>query len=135
MGQKDSCDCLANTSSLCSLLVLGKAATRAFSVIFARAQRILRNTFGYELVELRARGADNDQLLQQTNAAPAAGGEGDTVENTQSKSQATQRAKGKGKERNQDAEEEDEGIAKKKSECRVGQRPLVAQACDTLRFG
>lgn len=41
-------------------------------MVFNRAQKVLRYTFGYEMVELRAKGIDNEQLTQmgQTQAAP-----------------------------------------------------------------
>lgn len=52
--------------------VLDKESARAFPVVFNRAQKVLRYTFGYEMVELRAKGIDNEQLTQmgQTQIAP-----------------------------------------------------------------
>ena len=44
--------------------VLDKASAKAFSIIFNRAQKVLRYTFGYEMVEVRARGTDNEQIRQ-----------------------------------------------------------------------
>lgn len=44
---------------------VGKEANRAFPVIFAAAQHTLRTTFGFELVEMRARGAENPLLKEQ----------------------------------------------------------------------
>ncbi|PWN30402.1 MAGE-domain-containing protein [Jaminaea rosea] len=51
--------------------VLGKNAARAFPYIFNQAQKILRSTFCYEMVELRARGAENEQLATQAAATAA----------------------------------------------------------------
>jgi len=45
--------------------IVGKDASRAFGVIFAGAQYTLRNTFGFELVEMRPRGTENPLLKQQ----------------------------------------------------------------------
>lgn len=44
---------------------IGKEGTRAFPIIVAQAQHILRETFGMELVELRPRGAENPALVEQ----------------------------------------------------------------------
>lgn len=49
--------------------VIGKAATRAFPVVFNKAAKILRATFGMELVELRARGTESLALLNQATEA------------------------------------------------------------------
>ncbi|PWN42682.1 MAGE-domain-containing protein [Ceraceosorus guamensis] len=52
--------------------VLGKENSRAFPVVYNKAQRLLRATFGYELVELRARGTESqahlDLLRMQTQS-------------------------------------------------------------------
>ncbi|EDP42966.1 hypothetical protein MGL_2562 [Malassezia globosa CBS 7966] len=47
--------------------VIGKEASRAFPVILACAQQILRLTFGFELVEMRAKGTENPLLAEQTS--------------------------------------------------------------------
>ena len=49
--------------------VIGKASTRAFPVIFNKAAKILRATFGMELVELRARGTESQAHLNQATQA------------------------------------------------------------------
>ncbi|WFD33462.1 hypothetical protein MCUN1_000275 [Malassezia cuniculi] len=49
-------------------VVIGKEGTRAFPIILAQAQLMLRDTFGMELVELRARGAENPALAEQAAA-------------------------------------------------------------------
>lgn len=54
--------------SSAALPVLGKNASRAFPYIFNRAQAMLRNTFNYELVEVRSKGADREALLSQAAA-------------------------------------------------------------------
>lgn len=41
-----------------------KDSSKAFPVIFNRAQKVLQYTFGYEMIELRMRGMDNEQLTQ-----------------------------------------------------------------------
>ncbi|SPO36036.1 uncharacterized protein PSFLO_01507 [Pseudozyma flocculosa] len=43
----------------------GRQGAAAFPVIFNKAQRILRSTFGYTLVELRPAGSENQQLQKQ----------------------------------------------------------------------
>lgn len=48
-----------------------KNCSKAFPVIFNRAQKVLQYTFGYEMIELRMRGMDNEQLTQ----APAGNGQ------------------------------------------------------------
>lgn len=53
--------------------MLGKEAARAFPAVFNQAQKILRNTFCYEMVELRARGAENEQLAAQGSSTQAEG--------------------------------------------------------------
>ncbi|WFD30763.1 hypothetical protein MSPP1_001787 [Malassezia sp. CBS 17886] len=55
--------------------VTGKEASRVFPVVFAAAQDRLRATFAMELVELRARGAENPLLVQQALALDARIGE------------------------------------------------------------
>lgn len=60
--------------------VLKKEGAKAFPVIFNRAQKILRDSFGYELVEIRARGVENDQILQtqheqQSRSSPTKDGD------------------------------------------------------------
>ncbi|WFD43824.1 hypothetical protein MPSI1_002489 [Malassezia psittaci] len=47
---------------------VGKEASRAFPVIFALAQTILRNTFAFELAETRGRNQENPLLEEQSNA-------------------------------------------------------------------
>lgn len=42
--------------------MLDKASAKAFPVVFNRAQKVLRYTFGYEMVELRVKGIDNEQI-------------------------------------------------------------------------
>lgn len=44
---------------------VGKEAGRAFPIIFATAQNTLRSTFGFELVEMRPKGAENPLLKEQ----------------------------------------------------------------------
>jgi hypothetical protein len=39
------------------VLVLGNAHSRQFNAVFEEAQKVLRNTFGMEMVELRTRAA------------------------------------------------------------------------------
>lgn len=46
-----------------SIKVFKKENSRIFPVVFNHAQKILRSSFGYEMVELRARGTDNEQIL------------------------------------------------------------------------
>lgn len=48
--------------------MIGKDASRAFPVIFARAQCTLRSTFAFELVELRARNQENPLLAEMAEA-------------------------------------------------------------------
>lgn len=48
--------------------MIGKDASRAFPVIFAHAQSLLRTTFAFELVELRARNQENPLLLEMAEA-------------------------------------------------------------------
>ncbi|WFC95336.1 hypothetical protein MBRA1_001983 [Malassezia brasiliensis] len=48
--------------------LIGKDASRAFPVIFAYAQSLLRKTFAFELVELRARNQENPLLLEMAEA-------------------------------------------------------------------
>ncbi|WFC99790.1 hypothetical protein MYAM1_002535 [Malassezia yamatoensis] len=48
--------------------VIGKEASRAFPVIFALSQNILRNTFAFELAETRGRNQENLLLEEQSNA-------------------------------------------------------------------
>lgn len=48
----------------------------AFPIIFNRAQKILRFTFGYELAEVRARGTDNEQIINAQTQAQTLRGEG-----------------------------------------------------------
>lgn len=48
--------------------IIGKEASRAFPIIFAQAQNILRTTFAFELVEARGRGTENPLLTQQEAA-------------------------------------------------------------------
>ncbi|GAK65753.1 MAGE-domain-containing protein [Moesziomyces antarcticus] len=45
--------------------VLEKSGSRAFSVVFNAAQKMLHNTFGFHMVEVRPRGADNAELAKQ----------------------------------------------------------------------
>lgn len=45
--------------------VLDKATSRAFPYVFNRAQSILRSTFCYEMVAVRARGVENEHLAAQ----------------------------------------------------------------------
>lgn len=45
--------------------VIGKDGSRAFAIIFSAAQYTLRNTFGFELVEMRPRGTENPNLIKQ----------------------------------------------------------------------
>ncbi|CAO1617799.1 unnamed protein product [Parajaminaea phylloscopi] len=67
-------------------LILGKGATRAFPYVYNRAQRLLRNIFCYEMVELRAKGVEPEQLA------------------------ATQ-AKGTGKRKDRDDDDDEDGSA------------------------
>ena len=45
--------------------IVGKEASRAFPIILAQAQNILRTTFAFELAEARGRGTENPLLTQQ----------------------------------------------------------------------
>jgi len=63
---------LSSPTHLLSLSVLGKDHARAFPLILQRACKILKRSFGYELVELRARGTENEQLKAQQASASAA---------------------------------------------------------------
>lgn len=63
---------LLSPPHLLSLSVLGKDHARAFPLILQRACKILKRSFGYELVELRARGTENEQLKAQQASASAA---------------------------------------------------------------
>ncbi|KAN0065774.1 hypothetical protein ACQY0O_000904 [Thecaphora frezii] len=47
----------------------GRQGASAFPVIFNKAQKMLRNTFGYTLVELRPLGVDNQQFRTQNETA------------------------------------------------------------------
>lgn len=84
--------------------MLGKSASRAFPYVFNRAQQTLRKTYCYELVELRAKGAENEPAATQP---------------------ATKENDGKGKKR--DREENAEGDAATKSEL-----PSIESASRTL---
>lgn len=46
-----------------SAKVFKKENSRIFPVVFNLAQKILRLSFGYQMVELRARGTDNEQIM------------------------------------------------------------------------
>lgn len=52
--------------------VLGKNGSRAFPYVFNRAQATLRKVFCYEMVELRAKGMDQETFAQ-TQATQATG--------------------------------------------------------------
>lgn len=43
--------------------------TRVFNIIFNETQKLLQQTFGYHMVEVRPRGADNAELEKQAEAA------------------------------------------------------------------
>lgn len=45
--------------------VFEKSGSRAFSVVFNAAQKMLHKTFGFHMVEVRPRGADNAELAKQ----------------------------------------------------------------------
>ncbi|PWN20778.1 MAGE-domain-containing protein [Microstroma glucosiphilum] len=51
--------------------VLGKSAARAFPYVFNRAQAILREVFCFEMVELRAKGTENELLTQAATTSDA----------------------------------------------------------------
>lgn len=65
--------------------VLGKEGSLAFPIIFNRAQKVLRNIFGYELVELRLRGTDNEQLISKKTDASSSGRHDDEEEHNKRK--------------------------------------------------
>ncbi|UZJ52226.1 hypothetical protein CBS101457_001546 [Exobasidium rhododendri] len=48
-----------------------KYSSKAFPIIFNRAQKVLAFTFGYEMVELRARGTDNEQIASAVQSQRA----------------------------------------------------------------
>lgn len=77
------------------LQVLKKEGAKAFPVIFNRAQKILRDSFGFELVEVRARGVENDQILQtqQQGVSPSkeAGKEEERGEEEDTKAESEKR--------------------------------------------
>lgn len=54
--------------------MLGKTATRAFPYVFNRAQAILREVFCFEMVELRAKGTENELLTQVATTSDAGKG-------------------------------------------------------------
>lgn len=60
------------TADVLILSVLDKESAKAFPVVFNRAQKVLRYTFGYEMVELRVKGIDNEQLTQTGQSQAAA---------------------------------------------------------------
>ena len=50
--------------------VLGRDGTRAFPVVLAHAQLILRDTFGMELVDARARGGSDERTSKRPRVEP-----------------------------------------------------------------
>ncbi|PWN51359.1 MAGE-domain-containing protein [Violaceomyces palustris] len=89
--------------------VLGKESTRAFPVVFNLAQRILHETFGYHMVELRAKGAENEQLVHQSNAAVAQAEEEERKRKRKSREKEKDKASDKGKEREENSSRDQDG--------------------------
>lgn len=113
-------------SFLPSFPVLGKEHARVFPFVFNRACKTLRKSFGYELVELRARGTENEQLRAQAMGQQSQAQEEEEQEeeeegtnNAKGKKAASAAAKKRKRNSNGNGEEEgdgDESVSKTKGE-------------------
>lgn len=105
--------------------VLGKEHARVFPFVFNRACKTLRKSFGYELVELRARGTENEQLRAQAMGQQSQAQEEEEEEeeegtsSAKGKKAASAAAKKRKRNSNGNGEEEgdgDESVSKTKGE-------------------